>query len=298
MDVRAGAGHLIAGSVEQAAGPGQRPGPSLARRLVASHTFFVVVLAVLAAIVATDLVDALGRRPAQIARRNSEGIAMVLVAWYWRLFGGERDLAGRGIQSRARHPAGQLVWFAAWTAGAVLLQGAALGWIGVDWSVRVVTLGEAAATVAIISAYVGLTRGTLPGPLHRVRGGIVPSVAARIALLVVVACGVVAVYALGSPPIPGVVDDIVRLNVELVAGVLLLGLTVDAVATPPTRAGLVLGWAATMLAVPVVVTAGAASWLPAGLEDWTSRATEAFLASGIVAVWFHNWHVVAPHART
>lgn len=261
---------------------------------------FAVVAVMPLVIQVLPLGSLVGAGGADLVRRNSEAFVMMLLPLFWELFAPTARLDGTGVVSRPRHGAGQLAWILGWVGTAAILQAVSLDALDLSLDQRLVTLGEGILTVGVLSAYLAVTRSLLPRTAPARGGAPTTSAAARATLAGVVVVVVLTAYQpAGRDLLPAGLVSWIQLNVEAVAGVLLIGFHLDVVGPRPGARILRLGWYGLLVGIPLLVQVGALDGvLPFGLLDWIGRGTEAFLAALFVSVWFDLRDRWAPAAKS
>lgn len=256
-------------------------------RAVVSSWGFAAIIVVLVIAATPGGLSWLPNPPRGLVTRNTEALIMMLAPWYWVLYTRDRNIAVEAVGTpiRARRTAPQWAWFVPWTVVALLLQLAAMDLVELGLPQSVITLAEGAAVVVLISLWLAVTRdvaGTSP------RNGLVDTRRRRLAVVVLVV--VLALLAMDAqrqdPLLPGAVAELFALNIEAVAGLILLLVTLDIAIVEHTTWTRVVVWLGLLGATMVVVRIPPfEDILPFALTDWVGRATEAFIAAAVVTVW-------------
>ncbi len=223
-------------------------------------------------------------------RRNSEAyVLMLLIPAYWdflgppqapRVYGAElgAPLGNRGLQ---------VLWFGVLGLAGIVLQTNAGDWLNLRQSV--ITLGEAFVAAFVICMYLGWSRGFFGFSGPPAGGGpVFPSSLRAWYYGALAGIAIIAQQAFVSDLAPDVAER-VQVNIEASAAMLIIPLYFDIVARPRPRWVLAV-WCAVMVVVPILSQPGVLdSTSLAPLAGWMVRATEAFVAGLVIALYFSLW---------
>lgn len=235
-----------------------------------------------ASLVGDDLSD--------LFRRNNEAyVLMLLIPAYWDLLGPPQAprVNGGGVGAPLDNRGRQVVWFAVLGLAGIVLQTGAGEWLNL--SQTVITLGEAFVAGFVICLYLGWSRGFFGFSGPPAAGGPVFGWVPRAwYYLVVAGIAIVAQQAFFSDLAANVAES-VQVNIEASAAMVIIPLYFDIVARPRPRWVLAV-WCVVMVVIPIVSQPDVLDSTPlAPLVGWTVRATEAFVAGLVIALYFSLW---------
>jgi hypothetical protein len=221
-----------------------------------------------------------GSAAASFLRRNSEAyVLMLAVPLYWDV------ISGRG---RVR----QVAWYVFLVVGSIVTQAGAVdaAWAGgVPGSI--VTLGEAFVAAIVLSAYFDISRSS------RWDSGLVPAVWRVMFYVLALVLTVVVHQDAVLSRVGDTLGEILAINTEAYAAILLIPIYFDFVAPTVAKGALAVEadhvavlwgrvlWYGALFVVPLVAAAGLGEALDP-VTHWLTLTTEVFLAAIVISLYF------------
>ncbi|MGA9596795.1 MAG: hypothetical protein WBV06_11595 [Acidimicrobiia bacterium] len=249
--------------------------------------YYVVVLIVGVCVHQTVVARFLGVGMAAFLRRNSEAYVLMWLPAYWDMFAYRCDPDGRGAVASvggAVQLSYQVVWVGAMVVTTFILQARAAAPMRDMLPQSIITLGEGFLGIAVVSVYLGWSRGIAHRRRRLVTGAaIVPGWQRAVYYGAVVLVAVLAQQSFVSDHISPDLAAWLQVNTEAYMAMLLIPAYFDLVAGRQRM----WVWLACLAATPLVTQA----WLHWGLAPrsvfaWLETTTEAFIAAFVISVYF------------